>query len=431
MGTQWSRRPTTPAAVFWTYWSASTVSSMGSAVSAVALPLVAVSVLHASAFEVGVLAAASYVAWLVIGLPAGVLVARLPLRGTQVAMDLVRAAALVSIPLAWWLDALTLAQLVGVALVTSFASVLFDVGSMTLLPTIVPREQLQSRNSFNSGTHATTQLAGPSLGGLFVQLLGAVPTMVVDTVSYLASAVLVSRLPARRPVPASSTGSPRSLVQEGWRYVTRHPLMGPSMWDATLINFACGGLMALTPLYLVRVLGAEPGVVGLLIASEGVGSLVGAALTSRVARAFGTARALLLSGLLAAVLSLLMPLGSGPVGMVGFAVGNAGFAGGVVVSSVLMRTYRQTETPPELLSRVVATVRFVSWGAIPVGSLAAGAAAAGLGARPALWLVCVATFLPLVVLLASPIPHLRDLDDLDVPVHPLAPAARALPGVRE
>jgi MFS family permease len=416
MGTRRVRRPLTATGVFWTYWSAATVSSVGSAVSAVALPLVAVSVLRASAFEVGVLAAASYVAWLVIGLPAGVLVARLPLRGTQVATDLVRAAALASVPVAWWLDALTLAHLVLVALVTSFATVLFEVGSLTLLPTIVPREQLQSRNSLTSGTHATTQLAGPSLGGLFVQLVGAVPTLLVDTVSYLASAVLVHRLPEREPVLAPTVTPPRTLIREGWRYVTRHPLMGPSMWDATLINFACGGLMALTPLYLVRVLGAEPGLVGLLIASEGVGALVGAALTPRIARRLGTARALVLSALAAAVLALLMPLGSGSVGMVAFAVGNAGFAGGVVVSSVLMRTYRQTETPPELLSRVVATVRFVSWGAIPVGSLAAGAAAAGLGARPALSLVCAATFLPLVVLLASPIRHLRDLDDLEVDV---------------
>lgn len=411
MGTEWVHRPTTPAGVFWTYWSASTVSSMGSAVSAVALPLIALSVLHASAVEVGVLAAASYVAWLVIGLPAGVLVARLPLRGTQVTMDLARAAALASIPVAWWLDALTLAQLVLVALVTSFASVLFDVGSMTLLPTIVPREQLQSRNSFNSGTHATTQLAGPSLGGLAVQLLGAVPTVLVDAVSYLASAVLVQRLPAREPVLAPRTTPPRTLIREGWQYVTRHPLMAPFLWEATLINWVCGALMALTPLYLVRVLGASPGLVGVLIASEGLGSLVGAAVTPRFCRAVGSARAVLLSSLAGAALGLLMPAGSGHLGMVLFAVGNAGFAGGVVISSVVTRTYRQTESPPELLSRVVATVRFVSWGAIPVGSLAAGISAAALGIRPTLWLTCAAAFLPLLVLLASPLRSLRDLDD--------------------
>ena len=265
MGTYWwTARPTTPSAAFWTYWSASTVSSVGSAVSAVALPLVALFELHASAFEVGLLAAASYVAWLVIGLPAGVVVARLPLRRLQVAMDVVRALALASVPVAWWRDALTLTQLVVVALVTSFASVLFDVASMTFLPTVVPKEQLQSRNSLNSGTHATTQLAGPALGGFAVQLFGAVPTVLVDAVSYLVSAVLVSRLPERERVLAGSTTRVRDLIGEGWRYVTRHPLMGPFMWEATLVNFVCGALMALTPIYLVRVLDAPPGLVGLL-----------------------------------------------------------------------------------------------------------------------------------------------------------------------
>jgi len=165
------------AATFWTYWSATTVSSVGTAVTSVALPLVAVSVLHASAFAVGLLAASTYVAWLLIGLPAGVIVGRLPLRATQVAMDVLRALALATIPLTWWLGRLSIAQLVLVALVVSFANVLFGVGNMTLLTAIVPKEQLSSRNSLMSGTEATTQLGGPSLGGLLVQLWGAVPTL--------------------------------------------------------------------------------------------------------------------------------------------------------------------------------------------------------------------------------------------------------------
>ncbi len=397
--------------VFWTYWSASTVSSVGSAVSSVALPLVAVTVLHASALEVGLLAAASYVAWLVIGLPAGVVVARLPLRGTQVAMDLVRVLALGSLPLAWWLGTLTLGHLLVVALVIGFADVLFDVGSMTLLPAIVPREELNARNSLNSGTHAVTQLAGPSLGGLLVQLLGAVPAVLVDALSYLVSAVLIRRLPRRRvPLPAGDVGV-RAMVREGWHFVARHPVLGPCMWEATATNFACGALLALAPVYLVRDLQAPPALVGVLIASEGVGSLVGAALAPRVSRSVGSARGLLLAGLVGALLGLLMPLGHGGWGMVLFALGNAGFAGGVVVGSINTRTYRQTASPPELLSRVMATVRFVSWGAVPVGALAAGALANGSTPRTALWATCGLAFLPVLVLWLSPVRRLRDLDE--------------------
>ena len=399
--------------VFWTYWSAGTVSSVGSEVTSVALPLVAVSVLHASALEVGVLAAASYIAWLVIGLPAGVIVERLPMRETLVAMDLVRALALVSIPIAWWLGSLTLLHLVVAALVVGFANVLFDVGNMTLIPAIVPTEELRARNSLMSGTHAATQLSGPSLGGLLVQLLGAVPTVLVDAFSYLASALLMALLPARRG-PARQPSRPRTMIREGWHFVTRHPVMGPCMWDATALNFVCGALLALSPLYLVRVLHAPPGLVGVLIATEGIGSLLGAAITPTVSRTIGSARVVLLASLVGAIFALLMPLGSGATGMLLFAIGNAGFATGVVVSSINIRTYRQVESPPELLSRVIATVRFVSWGAIPVGAFTAGAVATLIGIRPTLWLTCVAALLPLVILCASPLRTRRDLDEIAV-----------------
>lgn len=404
-------RPQSATSVFWTYWSAGTISSVGSAVSSVALPLTAVVVLHASAFEVGLLTAASYVAWLVIGLPAGVLVGKLPLRETQVAMDLVRALALASVPLAWWLGHLTLAHLVSVALVQSFASVLFDVGNMTLLPALVSKEELATRNSLMSGTHAVTALGGPSLGGLLVQLLGAVPAVLVDAVSYVVSGVLMARLPQRK-VPQPETPTPmRHMIRDGWRFVTRHPVMGPTMWEATAVNFVCGALMALTPLYLVRELHAAPGIVGLLIASDGLGSLLGAAIATRVSRTFGTARAMLLSSLGGSCFALLIPAGSGVAGMALFALGNAGFAAGVVIGSVNTRTFRQTASPPELLSRVMATVRFVSWGAIPIGALAAGATATLTGVRPALWLTCSATFASLAFFWWSPIRTLRDLPD--------------------
>lgn len=158
---------------FWTFWAAGAASSMGTAVTTVALPLTAITVLGASALEVSVVTAAGYIAWLLIGLPAGVISQRLPLRGVQVAMDLTRFLAVVSIPLAWYADVLTVAQLAVAALVISLSSVLFDVSNATFLPSIVPREQLAGRNSLTSATHATTELAGPSLGGLLVQTVAS------------------------------------------------------------------------------------------------------------------------------------------------------------------------------------------------------------------------------------------------------------------
>ena len=159
------------------------------------------------------------------------------------------------------------------------------------------------------------------------------------------------------------------------------------MWDATTINFVCGGQMALFALYLIHTTSAPAGLVGFLLAAEGVGSLIGAAVAPSVARRVGSARISLYGGLISVVGTVLIPLGSGVSAWIAFALGNIVFAAGVVWTSITTRTYRQTETHPQLLARVMATVRFVSWGAIPVGSLLAGALAAAIGVRPTLWVL--------------------------------------------
>lgn len=399
------------ASAFWRWWTAGTASSVGSAVGAVALPLTALTVLDASAFEMGIIVAASYVAWIVIGLPAGVIVQRLPMRQAQIGADLARAAAVISIPLTWWWGCLTVTQLVIVALVISFANVIFDVANMTFLPSIVSKEQLQSRNSLISGTHAATQLGGPSVGGLIVQVLGAVPTLLVDAASYLASALLLRTLPERRTEAPDRWPPVRAMIREGWRFVVHHPVMGPCMWAATAANAVCGAQHALYALYLVRELHAEPGLVGLLLAADGVGALIGAALTSRITARLGTARALIVAGFVSVAGAFIVPLGTGWQAFVAFTVGNMVFSAGVVVLSVVTRTYRQIVSPPQLLPRVVATVRFVSWGAIPVGGLVAGAIAGVLSGRVALLTFVVAAACIPLILLASPIRHLRNLTD--------------------
>ncbi|MGV9247222.1 MFS transporter [Streptomyces sp. NPDC003710] len=397
-------------AAFWRYWGASTASGIGDAVTAVALPLLAVLVLHASAFEVSLITAASFASWLLIGLPAGVLVHRLPMRGTQVAMDLVRAAAVASVPVAAALGVLTLPHLIVVALVVGLASVVFDVGNSTFLPSIVSKEELTSRNSLTSGTRAATQLGGPSLGGVLVQLLGAATSIVVDAVSYLVSAALMGSLPqVAHPAQEGPRRGMGEMVREGWRYVTRHPVIGPCAADATAVNFVCGGLMALTPVFLVRTLDAPPALVGVLIATDGLGTLVGAALTPRIVARLGSGRALCWAAVVSPCFAALMPLSGHSVALGLFALGNAGFAGAVVVTSIVTRTYRQTATPPELLPRVMATVRFISWGAVPFGALAAGGAAALWGTRVSFALMAVLSTVSPAILLASPIRRMREL----------------------
>jgi MFS family permease len=319
--------------------------------------------------------------------------------------------AIISVPVAAWLGDLHLVQLVFVALVVGLANVVFDVGNSSFLPSIVTKQELTARNSLVSGSYSANQLGGPSLGGVLVQLMGAASTLVVDTVSYLISAALLSTLPrGRQEVGGTVEGSMLSRIREGWRYVTRHPVMRPSLVAVTAINFVCGGLLALMPVLLVTTLGAPAGLVGVLYAAEGVGSLLGAAVATRLVTRLGNGRALLLAATVTACLGLLMPLAWHGWGLVLFALGNAGFATGTIVTSIVTRTHRQTVTPPELLPRVMATVRFVSWGAIPFGAIGAGLAAAAIGTRGAYWLIAALAFVSPAVLYLSPIRHLKDLD---------------------
>jgi hypothetical protein len=359
---------------------------------------------------VSAITAAGFAAWALIGLPAGVVVQRLPLAGTQTAMDLVRAVALLSVPVAAALHQLHVGQLVAVAFAVGLASVVFDVGNASLLPEIVSPDELTARNSLVSGTQASTQLGGPSLGGVLVQVFGAVASLVADVVSYVVSAALLRRLARPPRATAAAEREPMlASIRAGWRFVTGHEVMRACVLGATAVNFVCGGLMALTPVFLVRTLHAQAGLVGLLVATEGLGSLVGATLTPRLARAVGTARATLLAGTAGAVAAWLMPLSTGGPGLLLFGFGNAGFAAGVVVMSILWRTHRQTVTPPALLPRVMATVRFISWGVIPIGALTAGACAALVGNRCALGVMCALAVVAPLALCASEVRVRRDL----------------------
>jgi hypothetical protein len=395
--------------VFWQYWAASSISSAGDAVTTVALPLVAVELLGASSFQIGLLTAASYLAWILVGLPAGVIVHRLPLRGAQVTMDLIRAGALASIPVAAWAGALTLAQLLAVAFVVGLATVVASVGNSTLLPALVSKSELTARNSLMSATNAVTQLGGPSLGGGLVQLFSAPVALLSDVASYLVSAVLFWRLPRPARPESAPQKSMARLIADGCRYVAAHPIMRPCTVSATVGNFVAGGLMALTPVFVVRTLGAPAWLYGLVVAFEGIGALIGATLTPRVARVLGSARAIWCAEAAGAGVALMMPLAGRGWGIALFALGSAGLASGVVTFSVLTRTYRQMASPPELYPRVMATVRFISWGAIPFGAIAAGALAAAVGNRTALWVICGLNFLSPVTLVSSRVRHYRDL----------------------
>lgn len=239
--------------------------------------------------------------------------------------------------------------------------------------------------------------------------------------SYVASAVLLRALPERRQ-PGDDDPTPlHRRIAEGWRFVTTHPVLAPCTWWACVVNTVCGAQHALFAIYLVRELDAPAAVVGLLLATEGVGALLAAAATPWLVRRFGSARVVLFDGLVGFAGALLIPAGIGHWGWICFAAGNLLFAASVVPGSVVTRTYRQVASPPELLSRVMGTVRFVSWGCIPLGGLIAGAVAETAGTRAVLLGSAFVMLAGPAILAASPVRRLRNLEDHATVPQPVAP----------
>lgn len=393
-------------------FGADTISQVGTQVSMVALPLVAVVALHASPFEMGLLVAAETAAFLLIGLPAGVWVDRLPRRPILIIGDLARAFLLASVPVAWWLGVLSMPQLYVVGLCVSVATVFFDVAYQSYLPSLVEREQIVEGNAKLEIVRSGAQVAGPGAAGWLVQLVTAPVAIVVDAISFLLSGLLLAGIRSDRDVPARDER--RGLVREigeGLAFVLRHPILRMIAACTASANLANAMNNALSVLFLINVVGITPGVMGLLFSVAGVGGLVGAALVGPMSRWAGSARTIWLSSLLTTPFILLVPLAAQ-----GWRLGLYAFAWfvvsvGIVVYNVSQVSFRQAITPDHLLGRMNATMRFIVWGTLPLGALIGGVLGEHLGVVPAVWIACALTPLSVIPLLLSPLRRMRDLPE--------------------
>ncbi|MEV0197243.1 MFS transporter [Nonomuraea sp. NPDC050691] len=360
------------------------VTQMGTQVTTVALPLAAVLTLDAGALELGLLAAAQMAAFLLVGLPAGVWVDRVRRLPVLVWSDLVRGLALVTVPLAAWAGVLTLPQLYAVALLLGFGTVFFDVAHMSLLPAIVPEDRLERGNGALEVTRNVSLLAGPGVGGWLVNLLTAPVALLADSVSYLASALLLSRVRAEERVragegvragerPARRERRLRREMAEGLAFVVREPVLRRVAVGGALV-MAANSICAIGfPLYLIKELDVGPGAYGLLLSGSACGALAGAALVPRLTARFGTGATLYGSAVLATVLYL-PALATGPGWRLAFLpVAGALFGAASSVFGVTQLSHRQRVTPGHLLGRVNAAMRFLMWGAFPLGGLLGGA----------------------------------------------------------
>ena len=397
-------------------WTAQSISMVGSEVTALAIPLTAIVVLGASAFEVAALGACLFAPWLLFSLPAGAWVDRLPRRPLLVAADVGRAVTLLSIPLAYAFDAITIWQLYVVAFAIGTLTVVFDVAYQSYLPSLVARDELPEGNSKLEVSRSGASLGGPGIAGLLIELVTAPVAIVADAVSYLVSAVFVGAIRrSEQPRERTATTRLRAEIADGLRYVVRHPYLRPSMVYVAVFNFFAEILGAILLVYAVRELGLSAATLGVIFAVGNVGFLVGAFVAPRIASRLGVGPTLVSSAMLGGLAMFLVPLApqSQPIPFLVAQGLLVGFA--VVLYNVTGISLFQATTPDEMLGRMNASRRFVVWGVIPLGSLTGGALATVIGLRPTLFIGAAGASLAFLALAFSPLRSVRHVPDEPLP----------------
>ncbi|GAB2464912.1 MFS transporter [Jatrophihabitans fulvus] len=397
------------------FWTAFTVSSFGTYVTTLALSVIVVQVLHEGATEVGVVSAARWVPYLVLGVVAGVLVDRARRRPILVVVDAARGLLLLVIPLLALLDVLSLGSLVAVMVVFGLLSVVNDAAWQSMIPRLVPPRRLPHAHSRLDASDAVAQAGGPAVAGGLVALLTAPGAVVVDAASYLVAAALVGRIrieepPGRRP----SLRGIGTEAAEGLRWTYAHPVLrwyaaGSHVW---FVFWAATG--AVVPVFALRTLDLGAAGFGVLTALAGAGAVGGSILAPTLGTRFGPGR-VVITGYVAAGLAVGLLVLASPGTWWPFAAGQLLLGAALGVQNANELGYRQLVTPDRLQARMNANLRSTNRAMIVLGAPLGGLLADAVGLRPVL--VVAAGGFVVVGLLVACTPYRRASFDDVAPEH--------------
>jgi MFS family permease len=365
-------------------WAGETVSVFGSQVTLLAVPTVAILLLHAGPFQVGVLSALEFLAFPTLGLVAGVYADRLRRRPIMIACDVGRALALGSIPVAFLLKLLTLEQLYLVALLTGIFTVFFDVSYQSYLPALIDRPNLIEGNTKLEITRSSAQVGGPAIAGFLIQWIGGARAVAVDALSFLVSALALAsiRKPEPEPRPSTASGAVGFVpeMREGIEVVFRSPILWRIAGCTATSNLGSNIIFgAVFLIFAYRQLHLSAAVVGLIFAIGSVGGLLGALAAAWAARRLGIGPTLGFAPVVGGLAVLATPLAL--VGAPILVLAAAGFVEGLTVPiyNISQVSLRQAITPDRVQGRMNATMRTIVWGTIPIGAFIGGILGTAIG----------------------------------------------------
>jgi predicted MFS family arabinose efflux permease len=395
-------------------WVGDTASQLGSSFGGIALPYLAVTVLAATSFQMGLLGTLQGLGFLIIGLPAGALVDRWRKRTVMLTADLGRAVLLASLTVAWWLGVLTFAQLAVVATAVGEATVFFDVGDQSYLPVLVGRDHVVEGNAKLQASQSVSQAAGPAVGGVAIKFLGAADVVAINAVGYLASATALWRIRHRETPPAPETRRPlRTEIAEGLRFVVRHPLLRRLLACTGIGNLTGSAANALTMLYMVRELHLSAVAIGAIEAVGAIGGFAGALIVTPLTRRIGEGATIIVTAAIFAPMPFIFPLASVLPAIPTLIIGQIAFMAMVVAYNIATVSFRQRLCPPEMLGRMNASARFLIWGTIPIGAFIGGVLSSHIGVLATLWVAATAGLASVLPVASRTLWRLRKLPSHD------------------
>jgi MFS family permease len=418
-------------------WTAATVSLMGSQVSLIAIPYIAAIFLNSSPFQIALLAGVEMLPFILFTLPAGAWLDRVRRRPVLIAGDIGRGVALLTIPLAYAAGSLTIWQLYAVAFVTGSLTVLFDVADQSYLPALLDREDLVEGNAKLQLPSVAAQTAGAALGGGLITVVAAPFAVIVDAVSFFGSGGLLSLIRRQEQKPARSVGtdgsttSLRTEIAEGLRYVLGNRHLSRIAGSTATSNLGTSITFAVFPFFVYRELGLSPALIGAALGIGSLGILAGAVAAAPLGRRFGVGPVIVGSMFVtgpAAFLVVFLPAAdrSPSTAIVSAAVLAAGallmtqqllMSFSAVVYNVGQVSYRQAITPLTMQGRMNATMRFIVWGAMPLGSVIGGLLASVISVRATILVGALVASTAFLWVLFSPVRTLREIPT-GLPVEP-------------
>lgn len=384
-----------PSRSFLLYWQAQAVSGFGNYINLLALQTLVVVTLHGSATQIGWLNSARWLPYLVLGVVVGALVDRHARRPIMITTDLVQAALLAAIPLLWWWDLLSFPALLAIVMAYGTAAVINSAAAMSFLPRLVAPRHLQRAHARTDGTDAVAMTTGPALGGLLVSALGAPVAVLVDALTYVYSAVVLSRIKVTEPRPKAGVTA-RGLVLEirdGVRWAYRGS--GLATLAISTHGWFIGNAIVWVVLapYALNDLSLTPFQFGIIGAVGGVGALLGAAVTTAVGVRLGTGRTIIACRIITTGSVLVMVAAGHHANMwtsgAVLAAGQGLYGLALGMSNSHEMSFRQLVTPDELQARTNTTLRSLNRAVMVIAAPVAGILADAWGIRPVLLVAAV------------------------------------------